>query len=401
MSKILFISALSSKRLVDEVHVRTQRDPGFAVQKFNRLIVDGFQKNDCEVFVYSSAPVNAIAGKSWVSMPAETEDNITYHYARFLNMPILKSAGVLLGTFWKTVKFGLKNKKDKIVVSDVLAVGSNIGAMLACKLTGLRIVGIVTDMPGLMVDASGINSKRPSMLRRLISWSSTCYLHSYSYYVFLTEQMNEVINIHNKPYIVMEAVCDGKIKINDDSNHRNCNIKKIMYAGGLHEKYGLKALVEGFCKLNRQDIKLVLYGSGPYANDIKRIANVDSRIEYRGTASNDVIVQEELDSYLLVNPRPTKEAFTKYSFPSKNMEYMVSGTPVLTTMLPGMPKSYYDYVYLISEESSDGIAKALNYVLSLDTSEVRAKGKRAKHWVLENKNNVVQTKRILELACSC
>ena len=34
---------------------------------------------------------------------------------------------------------------------------------------------------------------------------------------------------------------------------------------------------------------------------------------------NDRVVEEQLRATLLVNPRPTAAAFTKYSFPSKNM----------------------------------------------------------------------------------
>ena len=34
---------------------------------------------------------------------------------------------------------------------------------------------------------------------------------------------------------------------------------------------------------------------------------------------NDRVVEEQLRATLLVNPRPTAEAFTKYSFPSRNM----------------------------------------------------------------------------------
>ena len=58
-------------------------------------------------------------------------------------------------------------------------------------------------------------------------------------------------------------------------------------------------------------------------------------------------VAEELKATLLVNPRPTTEEFTIYSFPSKNMEYMASGTPLLTTKLPGMPEEYHQYVLAI------------------------------------------------------
>ena len=99
----------------------------------------------------------------------------------------------------------------------------------------------------------------------------------------------------------------------------------------------------------------------------------------------------------MVNPRPTHEEFVKYSFPSKTMEYMASGTPVLTTRLPGMPKEYYPYVDFIEEESAGGIAAALKKVLSHSDAELFCKGMAARAFVLEGRNNVVQAKKLLQM----
>ena len=38
-----------------------------------------------------------------------------------------------------------------------------------------------------------------------------------------------------------------------------------------------------------------------------------------------------------VNPRQNNEEFTKYSFPSKTMEYLASGVPVVAYKLDGIP----------------------------------------------------------------
>ena len=43
---ILFLSALSSPKLVDELYNYNKKDPGFAVQKFNRLLAGGLVKNN-------------------------------------------------------------------------------------------------------------------------------------------------------------------------------------------------------------------------------------------------------------------------------------------------------------------------------------------------------------------
>ena len=120
-------------------------------------------------------------------------------------------------------------------------------------------------------------------------------------------------------------------------------------------------------------------------------------LEYRGVAPNEEIVAEELKATLLVNPRPTTEEFTIYSFPSKNMEYMASGTPLLTTKLPGMPVEYHQYVYLFEEESIQGYADALKKVLSEPNDNLHAKGVQAKNFVLQNKNYVTQAQRVLGL----
>ena len=112
---------------------------------------------------------------------------------------------------------------------------------------------------------------------------------------------------------------------------------------------------------------------------------------------NTEIVDKEQEATLLVNPRPTEEEYVKYSFPSKTMEYMASGTPVLTTVLPGMPKEYHPYVFLLEEETADGIAKMLKEVLSQSDEALFQKGRDARRFVLEQKNNVIQAGQILEM----
>lgn len=68
---------------------------------------------------------------------------------------------------------------------------------------------------------------------------------------------------------------------------------------------------------------------------------------------------------------------------------MVSGTPVLTTNLPGMPQEYYPYVYLIENESTEGLAKAFKQVLELPGVDLKKKGYEAREFVLSKKNSVL------------
>ena len=169
------------------------------------------------------------------------------------------------------------------------------------------------------------------------------------------------------------------------------------YAGGVSKQYGLGNLVEGFRKADLSNAQLHIYGPGDYVKELQQIAAEDPRIFYGGMLLNKEIVEKEQEATLLVNPRPTGEEYVKYSFPSKTMEYIASGTPVLTTVLPGMPKEYYPYVFLLEDETAEGIAQVLPQLLAKSQEELFEKGSRARDFVLDQRNNLVQAQKIIQM----
>lgn len=390
--KLLYISVLISKTVLKEVQQKSPSYSGQAVQKFNRLLAEGLSKNGHQVKAFSTFYLPS-KGLFW-SHPDDKEKGVSYFYLSSPNFGLLRHVWILLASFFYILFWGMYNKKEKALICDVLNISSCMGAVTAARLIGLRRVGVVTDMPGLMVDRSQKTiSKTHSVFNARMNKS---FLGSFTHYVFLTEQMNEAINVKHRPYIVMEGLVDSDMVL--PANLCKGSKRIVLYAGGLHERYGLKMLVEGFLKSNLNNTELWLFGSGPFVKELQVYSQQDSRIVYKGICPNDEVVEAEMKATLLVNPRPTHEEFTKYSFPSKNLEYMVSGTPVLTTILPGMPEEYYSYVYLFdSGETAEGYAQVLRLVLSNTDEELILKGREAMAWVIANKNNVKQTARIISL----
>lgn len=396
--KILYVSNSTSNRLITLLYQKTGKNLGFAALKFHRLMARGFVRNGIEFQTLTGLPISRdISKKIWWNISNEIEDGVNYKYIPFINYPGIRQTCLFLYSFLYTLLWGIGNRKNKAIVCDVLNISICIGSLLASKIIGLKSVGIMTDMPGLMIN--NVSGTKKWKIKKLIPIINKSYLSSYSSYVFLTEQMN-IINNKNKPYIIMEGLVDEKIT-NEISivNDKQIKDKRILlYAGGLHERYGLRLLTEAFMKLNDNNIELHLYGDGPFVKELlNKYCKKDKRIIYHGVVNNEDVVKAELEAALLINPRPTKEEFTQYSFPSKNMEYMVSGTPVLTTKLPGMPKEYYQFVYLFDDETVDGFAETIMSVLSLSEEERLKKGIESKKFVLERKNNVCQAKRIIEL----
>ena len=159
-------------------------------------------------------------------------------------------------------------------------------------------------------------------------------------------------------------------------------------------KYGIHKLVEAVKKLNDKNVELWLYGTGDMNEALQ---NEDSKyVKFWGPKSNQEVVAAELRASILINPRPTEDEYTRYSFPSKTLEYMVSGSYTLTTRLAGIPLEYFDYCGVIDDYSIDGITSALRDTLKMSTIKLHEKGMIAKAFVLENKNNNKQAKRVIE-----
>lgn len=357
--------------------------PGQQAQKFNRLMLQGLAENNVSVRAVTARPVTGTnCKKKYLTSQNVQRKKVRYHYCSVLNVRGIKIIWQIITSFFTI----LRGNCDAVVV-DVLNASVAYGAVMAAHVRRRPCVGIITDLPELMV--TGTNQKHAKMVRKIIKKCTA--------YVLLTEAMNDSVNLTNKPYVIVEALCDSTVSPLINKKKENKWPKICMYAGLLDARYGVKDMVEGFVLADMKEVELHIYGNGSYSDELKKIAQEHSNVIYHGIAMNNEVVRAEMEADLLINPRPTHEEFTKYSFPSKNMEYMVSGTPVLTTDLPGMPEDYKSYVYLIEKEDSTGIAKALKKVFSLEENVRDKRGKDAQQYVLQYKNNIAQSKKVLHL----
>ena len=366
------------KTLFDHVKVK----PAFQSQKYHRLLIEGLAAG-ANVDVVANPPVNrSVLDKAFVRLENEEEGGANYHYISAIRNPVLKAAAVGFGTFFQTL---FLIRKDSAVIVDGLNRVTALSAMLAARLRGKPCIGIVTDLPD-MLGGSRFSKKFANFVIRHCTG-----------YVLLTEAMNDYLNKDHKPYVILEGHSDITMREKVPSMEKKTAPRVCFYAGGVSKQYGLGNLVEGFRAANLSNAALHIYGPGDYVEELQSIAGEDERIFYGGMLLNSQIVEKEQEATLLINPRPTNEEYVKYSFPSKTMEYMASGTPVLTTVLPGMPKEYYPYVYLLEEESAEGISRMLKTVLAQPEEVLFQKGAAARRFVLEEKNNVIQAKKILEM----
>ena len=393
MSKYIFLSSTCSVKMYEYVSANKFVDKVNPSQKFFKLLMEGLAKNiDEEVHCVSIRTINPHnSNLNHVKFQVETENGVKYYYVKIRNKKIISYWDMISNSYHQLKELIKQTPKgEKIIVfTDGLAICPTVSALLFCKLHKIKNCAILTDMPSMVTAIA--KKKNVSKFRLLKDRLLNRLIQSFNGYCFLTETMNE-FNDKNKPYTVIEAIATDNADTAMIPKEKKPFV--IMYAGGLYKKFGVKALVDAVDSLQDQNVVLQVYGEGELKDYIIGKGKKNPNIQYQGIVSPEQIFEYEKKASLLINCRFTKEIFTKYSFPSKTIEYMSSGTPVLTTRLAGIPEEYRPYLYFIDEETVNGIADSIQKLTRMDCEQLAEFGLKAKNFVLKNKNKTAQGKKL-------
>lgn len=379
---IIYVSNTLSKSYFEEWVQQEKLVISRNIQNHHTLLLEGFEHNGVEIDVLSIRPRNFKLGYH-----KSHQDKVGlrhYHYLPIVNIPLIVHGFDILFSFFKA--FQLMNKHpDAFVFSDILVSKNSIATLLVSKLLHRKFIGFITDSPNDMF------TSRFSFER----WFSNFLIQHSSAYVLMSRQQLDFCN-PNKPYIVIESQAD--IHSFTQTLPEKASPRIVMFAGTLNRENGVDRLLNAFIKINT-DAQLHIFGNGYLSDMVQDYSHQHSSIVYHGTLANQEILQWERKATLLVNPRPLHQGIASYSFPSKLMEYMSSGTPALSTPLPAIPEDYLDYLYLTGDEVDD-IEKAIASLLSKSDIELQGFGHKTQQWILQNKNNVVQSKHIMDFVQS-
>ncbi|OUP03364.1 hypothetical protein B5F37_01675 [Drancourtella sp. An210] len=368
----LYMSNATAYPIYDKLFRDGMIKSGYQMQKFNHNLIEGLGKLT-DVISLSALPyVNksadridqTLAGIRYIGVK-----NNTGYTHKISNLFYLYLEGSRI----------IKKYRPECIICDAIALSPCVISKLLGKRYNIPVVGIITDLPGML----GVENKatRKTVMR----------MQNFDGYILLTEQMNEIVNPNHKPYIIMEGLCASQLPELYLGKRR----KVILYSGSLWKNdAGIEYLVQGFINAKLSEYELHLYGTGELVPWIEEISKEHQNVKYMGCVTNSEMVTIQSEAMLLVNPRPSKEEFCKYSFPSKTIEYMASGTPVLMARLPGVPSEYFDYVYTIEDETSEGMCKTLEVVLSKKEKDLKEFGARAREFVKEKKSQKWQSERV-------
>lgn len=395
--ELFYFGSVCSNEVFNRTVADSRVKPSASAQNFEYALMKGLSAD-------STVQVTAVSAESIAAFPGgnrlflrgrrdELTPQISTGILAAVNLPGIKQICHAHGAVAQFKKWwrAHKDAADKAVLLYGLYPKVAAALLKACRRCGCPIYIVITDVPSTMFTYT----KSKNLLKRLFSGSyrqkAVALQGQFDGYVYLTEAMAEEV-APGKPYTVVETIADTTI-FDAMGTPNKANPPALLYAGALYQKYGVDRIVDAFEQM-QTDCELWLCGSGDYEEEIRRRAAKNSRIRFFGRVSREEVLQKEREATLLLNVRDAQEVYTRYSFPSKMIEYMLSGTPLFTSKLPGIPMEYEAYCFTTTDTDPSALAVQLDAVLG--DADLSARGERARAFVLEHKNAQIQAKKITD-----
>jgi len=372
--------------------------PSVAGNKMQIGIIKGLKKLHGDITVVTETPIATFPKERKMVIKhrkIDIGDGIEAIVVPFLNIIIIKQLTMIFSAFLQILMWSIKYRKEKKVVVTFNAFPyTSVPIILVSKLLKIKKICIFADPPINVIKKNRIRSIAKYFEKKATEKN----IKRYDGIVTLNEK-----SIEKYASDIKYVLVDGGFDINDKPNsqflskwakYSEGDLIEIVFSGGLYEYNGLVNLIKAFKKIKNESLRLSLYGEGPLKEAILLESRNDHRIIYHGNIDNKEMMLIQQKAGILINPRPIDEPVSLYTFPSKMIEYMLSGTPVITTKLNGLTPEYLKHVFVIENNSIEEIVNGIERVIKMDKQQLLAVASDAREFIVENKTWDLQSRKI-------
>lgn len=314
----------------------------------------------------------------------------------FLNLPIIKHISRLVSI----LKFFRKeplpaNDKFVFYVYDLELEFLLFIYLLKKKYNQAHVCLIAPDLPGMTGGNDGYLEKVMAKFTKKIVDYCLSSIDSFS---FISQNMIEKLDVSDKPFTVVEGIYrDENCSVNIVNEMKENETLILFYSGALDERNGILNLISAFKLIDDEKYKLHIAGEGPLKEVIVNEEESDTRIVYFGQVDHEKVLSLQSKSHLLINPRQPVESFTRYSFPSKTMEYFASGIPTLMYRLPGVPTEYFNYCTILDDLSITALSREIVNICEIEYKCKTQLAVNAREFIFLRKNPIEQSKKLIKV----
>lgn len=363
-----------------------------------QALLDGINKiNDEKAWIINTplVPLFPRGYKKPIVRSSMQENGVNHG---FINLRGLYSSSLYLGSKKHLKKWAKKQtEKEKVFIAYSLTSYTLKAINLIKSIDkSIKTIIIVPDLPQYTFRETKnfLSRLKNSISKRIVNNHLNRFSKNVDGWLLFSKKMIEELPNCNK-YMVFEGLSTDSFENVDSKRVTNSEDKEIVYVGGLHKNYGVALLLEAMSFLPRE-YKLLLAGRGDLEERIKKLANEDDRIKYLGAITREEVIAIEKGANVLVNPRTNCGIFTRYSFPSKNMEYLSSGVPCVCFKLEGVPDEYDKYFNYCPEETGRSLAETIKQICDNQDEFYVNKAREGREFVNRQKNKVTWAENILD-----
>lgn len=330
----------------------------------NKFIRSLAIKNKVEVI---SVRPFSISKTTVTQLKRETREdgNITWHY-------IKRSGGKIYRSL--TILPQVKAIMRKMDLSDTIFLTDTINTFV-CRTANIMgekyhkpVIGICTDSP------SNIAGTKRSYTMFLLKQAE-----KYSGTIALTEGLKDLFNPTNKPSYIFEGIVEER-KLPKNNDKKN---PYFFFGGALMERYGVYQLIEAFKILKPKNIDLYICGHHGDREQIKEAIQGNTHIKFLGLLPVSKVLEYEQKALACINPRPFTEDLDRFSIPSKTLEYMVSGRPVISVKNSILQEKFPDEIIWIESANESDLVHGMKDLLKMSDEQKVELGQKAKNRVLK------------------
>jgi glycosyltransferase involved in cell wall biosynthesis len=392
---VIFVGGIFSEQDKAALSLQSKGPMQYAADTLQKNYIEGFCLNDevKEVFVVNLPFIGAYPAryKTAFYRPVKTDEMLgraSIKNIGFFNLSLIKHIYRMILAY-KGILLKVRSFHN---TATVVCYSMHLPFLLACYFVklfvgkGVHFCVIVPDLPEYMTVRTGISKRIFSLLSRI----SYLVVNRADSIVAITDHMVKKFN-SAATSVVIEGIADKSYVSRSGSVNRE---SYYLYTGTLDRRYGIRNLIDSFVASGVKDYQLIICGDGDDRPYVEKISSECERIKYMGQLNRESVLELQRNASLLVNPRDNDSDYTKYSFPSKVIEYMSSGVPVLMYRLDGIPEEYYNFCYAVPA-GSRGLERKLLEISKLDSAEMVAKGVSAKSFIERKKMPDMQVAKLI------
>lgn len=333
-------------------------------------------------------------GPLWLSGESVAlEDGRKIEILPVLNLKIVKNLlwGIQIRRFIRKWAKTHKDERRDVLIYNVYTPPVS-SVYKACRKYGCKLTAILYDL--------GIPPKRLGLGRLTMMGYRKMEKQAEKYIPRLDGRIviNEAIISHYSPgkdYLLVDGGINEHVASNLFSLKESTNKRlKLVLAGMLWDQNGTKLILDCLAKYPELDVEVYFAGQGIDVPLIRGAALHDGRIKYVGLLDQKSLFRLYSEADVLLNLRLEEEV--DFHFPSKLLEYLVTGKHVVSTPVAHAERDYGAYMSLLHDKTPDGLAKLLKELISRSQADMLSQGRDAREFMLANRNWDVRTREMIE-----